>query len=134
MPFRSAAGMAEQEFKILDAVRMCAGTGELITGKQVLRPLRFFVSETSQHEIACIYMDAPPDADLTNVNVLRIPGLGFENRGLSPLRGGVPLGGASERQGDSSCMFRFQILGVLIVYMSTAATSISDQKTRRIDW
>ena len=41
--------MSEQEFKILDGVRRCASTGELIDGKQVLRPLRFFVSETSQH-------------------------------------------------------------------------------------
>ena len=54
--------MAEQEFKILDGVRRGASSGEMLTGKQVVRPLRFFVSEASQHSIACIMISG---ADLT---------------------------------------------------------------------
>ena len=54
--------MAEQEFKVPPGVRRCASTGQLINGKQVIRPLRFFVSETRLQTI--INYDAHPDADL----------------------------------------------------------------------
>ncbi|CAE7303618.1 unnamed protein product [Symbiodinium sp. CCMP2592] len=46
--------MPEKEFKILDGVRRCASTGELITGKQVLRPLRFFVSDSALKIVAAL--------------------------------------------------------------------------------
>ena len=32
-------------FKIMEGIRRCPNTGAVITGKQVIRPVRFFVSE-----------------------------------------------------------------------------------------
>ena len=41
-------GMAAP-FKQMDGQHMCSRTGTLLTGKQVVRPLRFFVSATRLH-------------------------------------------------------------------------------------
>ncbi|CAE7222130.1 unnamed protein product [Symbiodinium necroappetens] len=46
--------MAEQEFKVLPGVRRCASTGQLINGKQVIRPLRFFVSDAAMKIVTAL--------------------------------------------------------------------------------